>query len=219
MTKVVHEEFGLPPADEIKPAASIHEALSRLQAEVRAAAKDSMNLHFKSQYADLAAVWEACRAPLVRHGLSVVQTTDFDKDDVWLVTTLWHCSGQSISGRYPLRPVKNDPQGYGSALTYARRYTLAAMVGVVADEDDDGNRASTRGNGNRHESYGKITPEQTQTIRDMLASSKGDPQKFCEYFHIGALPELSATDFRHAVEMLNTKLHPKGAPRPSQHEH
>jgi len=55
-----------------------------------------------------------------------------------------HSSGESISGRYPLRPQQNTPQAYGSALTYARRYSLAAMVGVVAD-DDDGNAASQRG--------------------------------------------------------------------------
>jgi hypothetical protein len=58
-----------------------------------------------------------------------------------------HASGESISGRYPLRPQQQTPQGYGSALTYARRYALAAMVGVVADEDDDGNAASGRREG------------------------------------------------------------------------
>lgn len=217
---VQRDEFGLAPIEEHKPAATIHEALARLQGEVRAALKDSMNPHFKSKYADLSAVWEACRAPLTKNGLSVVQTTDFDANDVWLVTTLYHSSGASISGRYPLRPVKNDPQGYGSALTYARRYTLAALVGVVADEDDDGNRASANGNGNGHAppNYGKITADQAQTLRNMLEDSGRDAEKFCAYFKIKAIPDLSATDFYRAVEALNTKLHPKGAPR-SSNEH
>jgi len=89
-------------------------------------------------------VWDACRVALTKNGLSVLQITNFDAADVWLETTLLHASGESISGRYPLRPQQQTPQGYGSALTYARRYALAAMVGVVADEDDDGNVASGR---------------------------------------------------------------------------
>lgn len=121
-------------------------ALAKAQSEVKAALKDSKNPHFKSSYADLTSIWEACRTALTKNGLSVVQRTDFSEADVWLETMLLHSSGQSIAGRYPLRPQQQTPQGYGSALTYARRYALAAMVGVVADEDDDGNAASARSN-------------------------------------------------------------------------
>lgn len=117
-------------------------ALAKAQAEVKAALKDSNNPHFKSRYADLTSVWDACRSALTKNGLSVVQRTDFNETDVWLETMLLHSSGEHIAGRYPLRPQQSTPQGYGSALTYARRYALAAMVGVVADEDDDGNAAS-----------------------------------------------------------------------------
>lgn len=131
-------------------------ALAKAQGEVKAAIKDSENPAFKrdgagTRYADLASVWNACRAALTKHGLSVVQATEFDANDLWLETILLHSSGESMKGRYPLRPQVQTPQGYGSALTYARRYALAAMVGVVADEDDDGNEASTvRSNGNGH---------------------------------------------------------------------
>lgn len=119
-------------------------AMAKAQAEIKTALKDSKNPHFKSSYADLTSVWDACRNALTKNGLSVLQITNFDAADVWLETTLLHASGESISGRYPLRPQQQTPQGYGSALTYARRYALAAMVGVVADEDDDGNAASAR---------------------------------------------------------------------------
>jgi len=119
-------------------------AMAKAQAEIKTALKDSKNPHFKSSYADLTSVWDACRVALTKNGLSVLQITNFDAADVWLETTLLHASGESISGRYPLRPQQQTPQGYGSALTYARRYALAAMVGVVADEDDDGNAASGR---------------------------------------------------------------------------
>lgn len=117
-------------------------ALAKAQAEIKAALKDSKNPHFKSSYADLTSVWDACRSALTNNGLSVVQKTDFAEGEVWLETILLHADGDSITGRYPLRPQQQTPQGYGSALTYARRYSLAAMVGVVADEDDDGNAAS-----------------------------------------------------------------------------
>ena len=117
-------------------------AMAKAQAEIKAALKDSKNPHFKSSYADLTSVWDACRSALTKNGLSVIQIPNFDGDEVWLETMLLHSSGESITGRYPLRPQQQTPQGYGSALTYARRYSLAAMVGVVADEDDDGNAAS-----------------------------------------------------------------------------
>lgn len=117
-------------------------ALAKAQAAMKPALKDSTNPHFKSKYADLTSVWEACRDALTKNGLSVVQATEFEGDAVWIKTILLHASGEMIEGRYPLRPVQNTPQGMGSAISYARRYALAAMVGVVSD-DDDGNEASS----------------------------------------------------------------------------
>jgi len=120
-------------------------ALAKAQAEIKTAGKGKENPFFKSSYADLAAIREACVEALSKHSLAVTQTTDFDDGRTWLVTTLMHSSGQWIDGRYPLKPVKDDPQGMGSAVTYAKRYALAAMVGVVSvDEDDDGEAASGR---------------------------------------------------------------------------
>jgi hypothetical protein len=112
-------------------------ALAKAQSEIKHAVKDSSNPFFKSSYADLASVWEACRAPLSKHGLSVTQTTDvLENGQAVLITTLLHSSGQYIQGRYPLNPIKNDPQAMGSAVTYARRYTLQAIVGIAPDDDD-----------------------------------------------------------------------------------
>lgn len=116
-------------------------ALAKAQGAMKPAAKDSMNPHFKNKYADLASVWEACREPLSKNGLSVVQVPEFEGESGWLRTILMHSSGESIESRFPLRPQQQTAQGLGSAISYARRYTLAAMVGVVA-EDDDGEAAS-----------------------------------------------------------------------------
>jgi hypothetical protein len=121
-------------------------ALAKAQGQIQPAAKDKTNPAFRSRYADLTSIWEACRAPLTENGIAVVQMpVDSTDGRVALVTTLLHSSGQFISSMVSTRLVKDDPQGVGSALTYLRRYSLAAMVGVVADEDDDGNAASGRG--------------------------------------------------------------------------
>jgi len=125
----------------------IHElaaALAKAQGQIEGAKKDSLNPHFKSKYADLASVWDACREALSTNGLSVVQSAENSPDTGYGVTTLLlHHSGQWIRGTLHLRPTKDDPQGAGSALTYARRYALAAFVGI-APEDDDGAAASVK---------------------------------------------------------------------------
>ena len=104
---------------------------------------DGNNPHFRSRYATLTAVWDACRKPLSDNGLAVVQAFRVDENGMLLlVTKLVHTSGEWMVSEYPVTPQKNDPQGFGSAVTYARRYTLSSLVGVVADDDDDGNAAS-----------------------------------------------------------------------------
>lgn len=128
-------------AKEITGPATIAEALSAAQAEITDPSKDSVNPHFKSRYADLASVLKTVRPVLAKHGIAVVQTTDILDGQLVLVTRLlWR--DEEILGRYPVQPTKADPQGLGSAMTYARRYALQAIVGVAADDDDDGNAAS-----------------------------------------------------------------------------
>lgn len=118
------------------------EALSAAQKDIQGAVKGSTNPFFKSKYADLTAVWSACRGALTKNGLSVAQTTSASDDrGIPVETILMHVSGEWISGTLTVQPVKEDPQAMGSAITYARRYALAAIVGV-APEDDDGNAAS-----------------------------------------------------------------------------
>lgn len=116
-------------------------ALAKAQAKIQGAHKDKRNPHFQSKYADLASVWDACREALSENGLCVSQILDFDAHNTILVTILGHVSGQSLTSRMPLVMDKPTAQAMGSALTYARRYALAAIVGV-APEDDDGNAAT-----------------------------------------------------------------------------
>lgn len=117
-------------------------ALAKAQGQLEAAAKSSENPHFRSKYADLSEVWEAWKKVGPANGLSVIQYFKPRENGAQsLVTILAHSSGQSIEGEMLLMPSKNDMQGLGSATTYARRYSLAAMVGIVQD-DNDGNAAS-----------------------------------------------------------------------------
>jgi hypothetical protein len=119
-------------------------ALCKAQTKMKSAVKDKANPFFKSSYADLSSVWDACKAELAANGLAISQhpTTD-STGSVIVETVLIHSSGQWMSSALAMKPTKNDPQAYGSAITYARRYALAAVVGVVTD-DDDGNEASDR---------------------------------------------------------------------------
>lgn len=117
-------------------------ALAKAQSEIEAATKDSENPFFKSTYADLTSVVSVARVPLTSHGLSVIQGA-MEQPSGWvLVTRLAHTSGQWYETEFPLFLKAKTPQEVGSAITYAKRYSFCAMVGVVTkDEDDDGERA------------------------------------------------------------------------------
>ena len=103
--------------------------------------KTSSNPHFKSKYADLEAVMDACSEAVDKNGLAIWQSITEEGDR--LITRLYHTSGQWMEGYTPLIIAKNDMQGLGSAYTYARRYGLMAMMGI-APEDDDGQAASSK---------------------------------------------------------------------------
>lgn len=121
-------------------------ALAKAQSVMTGALRDSENPHFRSRYADLASVWEACREPLSSNGLSVAQLPGItDRGTVTVETVLLHESGEFIGGTIEIPAAKSDAQAIGSALTYARRYSLAAVVGI-APEDDDAEGAVGRGN-------------------------------------------------------------------------
>ena len=129
-----------------EPIGQLAAALAIVQGKMKASAKGRVNPFFKSRYSTLEDVWDCARALLSENGLAVIQTLGNSPEGVSITTILAHKSGESVSGTFTVPVAKRDAQAFGSAATYARRYAFAAMVGVVPDEDDDGN-AATGGNG------------------------------------------------------------------------
>ncbi|MDT8372239.1 MAG: ERF family protein [Gammaproteobacteria bacterium] len=115
-------------------------ALSRAQSVMTGAKKGSDNPFFKSKYSDLSQVMEAISMPFAENGLSFVQAAEFEDNRIAVTTRIMHLSGQWIQATTALPPTKQDAQGYGSAISYAKRYGLQALAGVPS-VDDDGNDA------------------------------------------------------------------------------
>ena len=118
---------------------SLAEALVAAQADMPAVERDGKNPHFKSAFTTLDHLLAKVRPVLNAHGLAVVQMPDHLDGRPALTTTLMHTSGEKVESTTPLLLPKNDPQGQGSALTYAKRYALAAALGISDQADDDGN--------------------------------------------------------------------------------
>ena len=132
----------LPKREEPVDTSTLAKSFVAFFAEVENVLKDAKNPFFGSEYATLGAVLDTIKPVLRSHKLAIMQVVKRDPTGTVLLTKLVHESGEMLdAGEYPLLPVKQDPQGLGSAITYARRYSLAALCGI-AQEDDDGNAAS-----------------------------------------------------------------------------
>lgn len=121
--------------------ASLAAALAKAQGQMRNASKDASNPHFRTKYADLASVMDAIREPLSANGLAIVQTVSQQESSVGVRTLLLHSSGEWISSELLVPLAQKTAQAVGSALSYARRYSISALCGV-AQADDDGEAAT-----------------------------------------------------------------------------
>lgn len=149
--------------------AKVSAAFVKAQAEIEKASKDKTNSHFRSKYADLGAVVDAIKPALEKHGLAFMQKFHHDDKGITVETLIIHESGETLSnGMLNVPAIKMDAQGFGSACTYARRYSLQAAFGV-APEDDDGNAAS-QPNKNAATEKAAITDKQTKA--DLAEAAK-----------------------------------------------
>jgi hypothetical protein len=178
--------------DNITP--ELLQAVSAFQSEMTPVVFDAVNPYFKSRYATLSALVSASSKLLGKHGLSVIQTIE---DDGSVRTILGHKGGGFIQGKVSLKPVKDDPQGRGSAITYARRYAYASILGLVSDSDDDGNTASAPGGE-------VISSKDVSVLRDELIALEKSESKFCSFLGVATLEELPKKDLIKAKEALAT---------------
>lgn len=126
-------------------------ALVKAQAECQNVTMNRTNPHFRSRYADLAAVRDAIIPVFNKHGIAIIQTpTNDDFSGFSLETRLVHSSGEQMIWSFPLPSDTSKMQAIGSAISYARRYTLSAIAGVASEEDDDGNAATNTHGGRQH---------------------------------------------------------------------
>jgi hypothetical protein len=144
---------------------NIAAAFVKAQRGFAPALKDKTNPHFKSKYVDLASCVDAVIDSLHANGIALIQKTHLDDSGVTVATIFLHESGECLDGGMLHVPAaKNDPQGYGSALTYARRYSLMAACGI-APEDDDGNAATRAHQQREPDPWEGWTPDQAKKLR------------------------------------------------------
>jgi hypothetical protein len=178
---------------------NIAKALVQAQMQMGPALKQSNNPHFRSKYADLGNVMEACMPALQEAGIAVIQPIGEDEMGKFVETVFIHSeSGETLVCRTPLIIAKNDMQGFGSAVTYARRYGLMAMAGI-APEDDDGNAAAKA-------APSKVGPNTLKEIAELVGKTNTDGEKLCKFFKVDNLMALTQEQGDRAVEMLKQKL-------------
>jgi len=169
-------------------------AFVKAQRQFAPALKTATNPHFRSKYVDLAGCVEAVMDALNSEGIALVQRSHQSDNGVNVETVFIHESGETMSaGTLHVPAAKHDPQGYGSALTYARRYSLMAACGI-APEDDDGNAASA-----------KVSKEQVANIETM-AEEVGKPiADITSYFGVKKVADLPAAKYQGIIKTLEKK--------------
>ena len=179
-------------------------ALAIVQGQLTFAKKDSKNPFFKSNYADLESVWEACRSLLSDNGLAIMQFPgDYVDGNMTLTTVMTHSSGEWVAQNMSLPVSKPDAQGAGSAITYMRRYALAAIVGVV-QADDDGNSASIKATVVADKTT-SITPQQISSINALIEQTGSDEAKLLAFFKKPSVTLLDRNQGIQAIAMLEKK--------------
>ncbi len=181
-------------------------AMAKAFAEIEAATKSANNPHFKSKYADLGAVIDAVKPALIKHGLFFTQHPEPSEEGITIQTVLHHSSGEQMSmGTLFVPANKRDAQGFGSALTYCRRYALMTAFGVPA-EDDDGNAAAKamNGQGNGQAKVEPITDAQRDLIATLAPAVGKSLQDICQAYKVDSLKELSRAQGDKLVERLSS---------------
>lgn len=181
----MNANFSLKHSEQINEIAA---ALAKAQGEMKPAVFNRVNPHYKSRYADFTSCMDACRLPLSKNGLAVTQLPSFSGDGRFVLSTLLlHSSGQWMACEFPMSTKNDNIQAIGSAMSYAKRYSLCGMLGIVADEDidDDGNhaiaapaqQAAPQQPPAPKPPAAKIGPQQTATLKNLEAQLSAEYKK------------------------------------------
>lgn len=175
--------------------ATLAKALVAAHASVQHAIKDSHNPHYKATFASLNSVLDAVKPVYAGHGITFVQMPGLRDGNATVTTMLIHESGEWIRHEAGSPLQKKDPQGVGSAITYLRRYALAAIAGI-GQEDDDGQAAGVED---------KVSAEQVATMEEWISESSADRAAFLKYLGVEKLSDLPAKKYEDAVRALRAK--------------
>lgn len=204
-------------------------ALCKAQGDMQNPKFDTQNPFFKSVYASLASVRNTVIPVFSKHGLSVIQSLRSTEKGVECETMLMHISGEWVADTLSLPITKHDAQGYGSAATYARRYSLMSFAGVVGDSDDDANAATDNDKKQRKEKpagSGSASPDATPSPAATGAASETRTEtlrRLCNDAHMAvkdilakaeaqSAEEMSDDDYASALRMLKKKIASLKAP-------
>lgn len=187
---------------------SIISALATALPELESAKKNKANPAFKSKYADLAAVIEALE-PIRKHGLWYLQRAIENADGAQIETIYIHTSGETLSAGTTFMPAtKKDAQGFGSALSYCRRYGLQTAFGL-ATEDDDGNAAVKASQARQSEVPAKISDVQWTALVQLVEATGTDAGKLCQAYSADSLKDFTPEQFNQAKSILEKRLKDK----------
>lgn len=188
------------------PQAALFAAFAKAQSEMKNAPLNKVNPHFKSKYADLAAIREAVLPILNKNGIGVMQLPMIDESGRnILVTTLTHEGGGTIQSQTPVCADTSKPQAYMSALTYARRAGLASIATISADDDDDGNAAQAHA---EKADPRFVSEAEEKALTKLIKDYGANGTTLCEVYGVTAISEMTPAMAKEAT----AKLHKKYAP-------
>jgi|SRR5688572_12427277 len=178
-------------------------ALAKAQAEIQNPKFDSVNPHFRNKFASLAAVRNAIVPVFAKHGLSIVQDLTVADASIHCTTIILHSSGQTMRfGPLPMPVMKPDAQGFGSAATYARRYSMLSIAGVAGEPDDDGNAAVAT---NGKDVTPLITEKQAADLAALIEEVGETQDRFLKWAKFDSIHSIPAAFLPQAVKKLEAK--------------
>jgi hypothetical protein len=192
----------------------IHKALAEVLLEIVNPPKGAKNPFYKSSYADLPSVLNIARTILPKYGLSFSQLIDVVDGKNYLITWLFHESGQWLKSTAPIiTKDDNDPQKVGSAITYMRRYSLQAMLGIVGDDDDDDGNKATRSSKQENKSPEFLNKDQVDAIEEMLKKFPEKREGILKWADASSIDKITKDKFRtvlHTLERYEEEIDAKG---------